>query len=294
MADLLALTGPITVEAWPEPLSQDNLAQVLLVDQYELEEAEREVLLTQVSDAVVDALLNSELPPPQELADQLGPAAVEGHLTAWAVDLDQQDLLARIGIDASLPALDGRDGLAVATTNASGNKIEPYLHRGVTYTATADERTGEVTAVAEVTLRNDAPASGLPDYVIGNLIDLPTGTNRTYLSLYSALPVETLSFGGATYTGTRDTEAGWNVTSVYVDVGPGESVTVRFELAGAISPGDYELVVRPQPTINPDQLAVAVTDPDGDPIVTFEGELARRSVLSADGVEPVRIVSTRG
>ena len=41
--------------------------------------------------------------------------------------------------------------------------------------------------------------------------------------------------------------------------------------------------------LNPDQLAVEVTDPDGDPLVTFEGELARRSVLSADGVEPVRV-----
>ncbi len=292
LADLLALTGPVTVDGWPEPLTPDNLAQVLLIDQYELEEAEREVLLTQVSDAVVDALLSGELPPPQELAEQLGPAALEGHLTAWAADPGQQDLLARIGMDASLPALDGRDGLAVATTNASGNKIEPYLYRSVAYTATADERTGEVAAVAEVTLRNDAPSSGLPDYVIGNLIDLPTGTNRTYLSLYSALPVERVSFGGETYTGTRDTEVGWNVTSVYVDVPPGQEVTVRFELAGSIAPGDYELVVRPQPTVNPDRMTVAVTDPDGDPIVTFEGELARRSVLSADGVEPVRIAPT--
>lgn len=292
MADLLALTGPITVESWPEPLTEDNLAQVLLVDQYQLDEAEREVLLTEVSDAVVDALLSTELPAPQELAAQLGPAALEGHLTAWAANPAQQELLARIGMDAALPALDGRDGLAVATTNASGNKIETYLYRSVSYTATADERTGEVNAVAEVTLRNEAPASGLPDYVIGNLVDAPPGTNRTYLSLYSALPVETLSFGGETYTGTRDTEVGWNVTSVYVDIAPGQEVTVRFALAGSIAPGDYELVVRPQPTVNPDQLTVAVSDPDGDPIVTFEGDLARRSVLSAEGVEPVRVTST--
>ena len=37
---------------------------------------------------------------------------------------------------------------------------------------------------------NTAPATGYPDYVIGNIIGLPTGTNRTLLSVYSPLAFE--------------------------------------------------------------------------------------------------------
>ena len=35
VAGLLELTGPVTVPDWPEPLTADNAAQVLLFEQYD-------------------------------------------------------------------------------------------------------------------------------------------------------------------------------------------------------------------------------------------------------------------
>ena len=47
-----------------------------------------------------------------------------------------------------------------------------------------------------VTLENRAPTSGLPDYVIGNVIGLPPGTNRSYVSIYSTLDLAGAWVGG--------------------------------------------------------------------------------------------------
>ena len=43
---------------------------------------------------------------------------------------------------------------------------------------------GERLLVVDVTLTNDAPASGLPRYVIGNDQGLPDGTSRMLVTLY--------------------------------------------------------------------------------------------------------------
>lgn len=288
LAALLELTGPVSVPSAGVRLDSTNVEQYLLVDQYRRPEAQREDVLESVTDATVRRVLSATLPAPQVLAGELGAAATEGHISLWAERPDEQELMARMASDAALPTLAGRDGLAVVNDNASGNKIDTFLERWVTYRARVDERTGAVRATLTVVLTNTAPTEGFPDYVLGNLIDLPTGTNRTLLSVYTPLAFSSASLDGAPLGLTTGVEQGWQVHSTFVTVGAGETRTVELQLEGRIAAGDYTLVYRPQPLARGERLFVEVKNHDGTTVAGFAGTLTRRSVLGSDGLSAWR------
>lgn len=283
LAGLLKTTGAVAVEGLDTPLDAGNLEQFLLVGQYNVAEGARADLLESVATATLDALLTSELPAPQQVARDVGAVATTGHIVAWARRPEEQKLFALMGIDGSLPILDGTDGLAIVTNNASGNKIDSFLERSVSYAGRYDPATGRVEPTLTVTLHNTAPATGYPDYVIGNIIGLPTGTNRTLLSIYSPLSYTSVTLDGVATGVTSQTELGWNVYSLFLSVGPGEKRTVTISLTGQVSSGDYRLVVRPQPLARPDTISVAIDDG-----FTYAGTLTRRSMLDRNGARSMR------
>ena len=233
-----------------------------------------------------------ELPGPQDMIAVLSQPALEGHISMWAVDPGEQSMLALVGMEGALPVLDEQrpqsDGLAVVTNNANGNKIDTFLHRTVTYSASYDAEIGFVQSIVEVTLTNNAPAAGLPDYVIGNKVDLPKGWNRTLLSVYSPLTLVGMTLDGEGVPTESERELGWNVYTSAADVPPGESVTFLFTFDGTVKPGPYSLVYRPQGLPLADQLTVDVVNSAGDSIVSFNGEVGRRTVFDANGVRAWR------
>jgi hypothetical protein len=289
IAALLDITGPIAVEPAGE-LNASNAEQFLIRDQYQFAESEREDLLAAVTALTVETVLDSSLPPPQELAEQLGPVALEGHLSAYATRPEEQALFREIGMEAAMPtaAADGFDALAVVTNNASGNKIDSFLQRSVDYRPTFDPDTGRVDATLTVTLENTSPTTGYPDYVIGNLVDAPIGTNRTMLSVYSALAIDDVTVDGEPVDVQLEPELGMNVATVFLNVEPGGSAAVEVSLSGVRAPGVYELAYRPQPLPLDDELTVEATTTGGTTIVRHSGPLGRRTLLTADGVEAWR------
>lgn len=290
IAALLEIAGSVTLPEHDLTLSAENAEQFLLIEQYQKEEAVREEILDAVIEATIDAVLTSELPSPPAMIGALATPALEGHITVWAVEPDEEEMLALAGIEGALPVMDatlpGSDGLAVVTNNASANKIDSLLQREVTYRATHDPDTGRVQATVEVTLTNLA-TTDLPDYVIANKVDLPSAWNRTILSIYSPLTLQSATSDPESTPIFDDRELGWNVYSTFVDIAPGGSVTFVFTLAGAVEPGTYSLVYRPQGLPLPDHLAVEVNS-RGDGKVDFTGELGRRSVIDAEGVRAWR------
>lgn len=286
LAGLLSATGPVTVPGLEQPLSSATVVQFLLLDQYALDTPDRRDLLEAVADATLDAVLGGSLPSPQHLAKDLGPAAADGHLLMWSATPAEQALLAQIGIDGALPALDGRDGFAVVTNNASANKIDSFLERAVSYRATANESTGAVTAAMTVALTNNAPSSGYPSYVIeSEFLDMPAGTNRTLLTVYSPLDQLSATLDGKPIGMSRSEELGWNTYTVKLDLPPESTRTLVIELGGQIRPGPYELVVRPQPTAHEDHVTIEV---GGDADVHFVGTISRRTVVDARGPTALR------
>jgi hypothetical protein len=291
IAGLLNVTGPIDVPGTDVRLTDANAAEFLTLGQYEFAENEREDFLTAVTEATVEQLLTSTLPPPQALGAALGPAATEGHLSAWVTRPEEQELLELVGMDAAMPRLDDlpqSDALAVTSNNGNANKIDSFLERTVTYRPTVDEELGIVVAELEVVLTNTAPTSGFPEYVIGNQVDRPVGNNRNMVELWSALDFTSVEVDGEPIQVAPLDELGWRIQPVIVEIPSGESVTITASLAGEVEPGDYELIWRPQPLPNPDQVLVEARHNGGGTVLRHDGELLRRTLLTADSSDAWR------
>lgn len=262
LARLLRLTGPVTVDGLPYALDATNVVSFLQVEQYRLFEVadERTDLLGQVAEGVFEALTTGPGPAPNRLAGALGPAVEGGHLSVWLRSDEGQALVERLGADGAVPEVRG-DGFGVVTQNAGGGKIDVFMERSIRYDARVDAGTGAVTATAEIGLRNEAPSSGEPPYLIGNLVDAPTGTNRTWLSVYSPLDLVGLTIDGEPVAVEAERELGRNVWSVFVDVAPGAEAVVEVELEGEVdlSGGTYRWDLLPQTTVRPDAVTAEVT-----------------------------------
>ncbi|MEO6122770.1 MAG: DUF4012 domain-containing protein [Ilumatobacteraceae bacterium] len=295
-AGLAALLGAtdssITVDGVDQPLSATTIEAFLLRDQYQLPENDREIVLAAVTEQTIKKVLTSSLPAPRELIEKLSPAALGGHISVWAADPTAEAFLRTIGIDNALPDFSGphgsADGLAVVTTNTGGNKIDSFLRRAISYSPTYSASNGDTNATLTVSLTNDAPTIGFPDYVIGNIIGLPTGTNRMLLSVYSRLGHLDSAIDGTTVPVQVQGELGWNVYSTYVNVPSGTTVVVTMHLSGRVAPGRYEVIYRPQALPTADTLTIDAQDSDHERIFDFSGILSRRSVLSASGVDAWR------
>ena len=290
IAGLMEITGPVDLPDIGQRIDADNAQEFLTLGQYEYAENEREDLLTAVTDATVDNVLHSTLPRPQQMAPAIAPAVLDGHISAWATRPAEQQLLELVGMDAALPRVGaaGADALAVVSNNAGGNKIDSFLERTIEYRPVVNQQTGEAEAALRISLTNNAPTTGYDDYVIGNLLDLPIGANRMLLEVYTRLGVDAARLDGEDIAPYTLPELGYYVHSSMVDIPPGETVVVEFDLSGDLQRGGYQLLYRPQPLPNPDTLTAEAKTTGGDTIFDYEGILERRSVLSADGVKAWR------
>ncbi len=247
---LLAYTGPIQLVSVDQTLTQENAAEYILTEQYfEPERAVRIDALEDAAEITIDKLLSgSRLPEPSTLARDLGPLAADRRLLMWTKNEDERDLLDRTGLLGAIPPLDGADGYSVAVTNGSGNKIEAFLERDFEYSSTTDPTSGETTATLQVELTNTAPASGLPDYLIGNVVGLPTGSSRLFVEVFSPLSVDAVTIDGRPADVEEGAYTGWNVYSRFVTIGAGEKVMLKLDLSGELDNPD-EFVTWTQPLV---------------------------------------------
>jgi hypothetical protein len=263
LAAFLGLVGPVDVAPWPEPLTAGNAERILLHEQYvRLEGTARTDFLGDVAEAVGARLTSGALPPPVAIVEALAPAVRGNHIALWSPVAAEQALFRLIGADGGLPPV-RTDSLAVVNVNSGGNKVDWFLRRSSDYVADVDASKGKVTGTLTVTLRNEAPSSGLPSYVIGTSLTTPVdpvGANRTYLSVYSPLALAGATLDGEAVTVESAREVGRNVYSLYLVVPPGGTRTLTFTLSGRV-PGDgaYGLHWRAQPLPAPEVVSARVT-----------------------------------
>ena len=227
---LLTFTGPITVEGLDTPLTTENAADILLREQYvDFESREdRKDFLEDASQATFEALTSGDLPGPRRVTEVLGPMVDQGRLMVHSIHDEEQAFFERVGLDGAFPDVADGDLIGVTTQNSGHNKGDSFLTRRLDYRATVDPETGVIEATATLTLENTAPAGGLPDVLIGvnpapgtpNLPDLPPGTNRMYLSLYSPHALTSADVDGVPFAVDAQQELGVNVYAQYVDVPP--------------------------------------------------------------------------
>ena len=266
LAALLGLSGPIEVPGWPQPITADNAAQTLLFDQYVKFPAQdptrRAQLLGTVATAVWQKVITATLPAPAVIGAALGPAARQRHFQLWSTRAQEQHYFTALHADGGFwPEATG-DGVGVVVNNGSASKIDWFLHRALGYDVTIDRRAHTIRAGLDITLRNDAPATGLPRLIIGNDINPAPldGTSRLYVSVYSRLVLGHATLDGQSIALDSQEELGGHVYSAWVTLASRSSRRLTLDLRGPEPTALYRLRVATQPLINADQLRVKVTD----------------------------------
>lgn len=277
LAALLKVIGPVEVPSWPEPITGDNAAEIMLFDQYlKLDGAPRVAFLGQVTAAVWDRLTTTTASV-ATLGQALGPMIAEKHVMLASIRPAEERALLDLGVAGAMVPVRG-DFFGLVTQNAGGNKIDWYLRRAVDYQASLDPATGRITSKVRVTLRNEAPTKGPPPYVIGNLTipPLPAGSNKSYVSMYSPLFLAGARVDGGERLMESELERDRNVYSTYVVIPPGGSVVMELDLEGQLDMADgYRLTLHRQPFLAPDSVSASLNVPTGWKV--GRGDAARRS-----------------
>jgi UDP-N-acetylmuramyl pentapeptide phosphotransferase/UDP-N-acetylglucosamine-1-phosphate transferase len=271
LAALMELTGPVQVAAWPDPIGADNVVNVTLRDAYAAYERtpERADFLGDVAHAAVDKATTGKLGRPTKIAKVLGKAAHSGHLTIAFSRPDEQRLAEQLGVAQEMGPVRS-DAIAVTSSNAAGNKIDYYLQRAIDYRVTVHPddslHSAQATADLSVVFDNKAPATGLPEGVIGPFDPrFVAGENRSFVSLYSPLAFTSTKVNGKATAVSPGRERGRNVYSRFTDLLSKAQETTSARLVGAVALHDgwYSVEVRHQATLNPDRVRVAVDVPEG-------------------------------
>lgn len=277
VAALLDVVGPVTVPSWPVPIDAGNAAAVLLHEQYvALAGDVRENFLGEVTFAVWGRLTAARLPSPAALAAKLAPVVRGRHIQLHSRRSGEQATLRRLGADGTLPRGGGHH-LAVVTNNASESKADWFLRRAVDYRVGHDPATGVAEATVRVTLTNQAPSSGLPDYVLGGRL-LPSGDNRQIVQIYTPFDLVSATVDGRPPpVALRSLGATGNWAHELDIVIPARSaVVIELELAGRLTTGAGQVAFElgRQPSVAPDEVSATFQLPERWRFTAARGGLA--------------------
>ena len=253
---LLRATGPITL-ASGDVLTPDNAVQLLLSDVYARYEnpARQDEFFAAAAASVFSAVSSGEAEPVQ-LVNALAQAGGEHRVLVWNSREEDQAVVADTTLAGRLPVSDdSATRFGVYLNDATGAKMGMYLEMQVALgqvTCRKDERPN---FGVSVTLRNTAPAdaaSTLSDYVTGGgVYGVSPGNVKTVLTAYGAPGMQNLGV-------TRDdrvvpyhpaTDSTYPVSSIAVELGPGESTVLHFGWLG-LEPSSAPIVAQLTPGIH--------------------------------------------
>lgn len=268
LAALMSLTGPVSVQGWDEPITAGNVVAVTLHDAYVAfgEKAQRFEFLGDVAQAVWAKLLTSNLSFKPAAFAKVGDAIRDKHILLHFSRADEQRLVERGGAQGSLG--DPARTIGLVTQNAAGNKIDYWLRRSFEVTLhLLPDRSADADVV--VRLRNDAPSSGEPRYLIGPYDErFRPGLNRQLVSIYLPRGTGLLpGYRGRVREPILQSEMGLTVATDYLDApakGTG-TARYRFNIPDVWDPptGELRVTLRRQPTIAPDAVRLVVDPPLG-------------------------------
>ncbi|UDY36852.1 DUF4012 domain-containing protein [Dermatobacter hominis] len=288
-AALLDLTGPVPVAGTDRTISADDAVEFLTREQFAVipDNGDGSRALDDAIQEAFERFTHTQLPSPRRLGDLFGPVVAEGRLQFASLHPEDDALLDRLSLLGTATRQDDHDLLAVLSRNANPSKVDAYLRREVTYDVSWDPDTGETRSRVTVRLTNDLPEGPLPAVVTQTPPGVPPGTNRTVLSILSPLSSRAATLDGdRTGVGTqRETPGLWRHT-VLLDLAPGATRTVTFDLDGTLSVDRYVLDWVGQPLAQPGTARVQVTSSGdalasgGDPVEeTFPAAEDRRIVV---------------
>jgi hypothetical protein len=304
LSAILRVVGPISVPSWPEPITADNVSSVAqngVYVRYPTDDNLRQEFFTQLVRTTFDRLVTGQHAFRPETFGDFDIAVRGGHFRMYSVDAEDQAAFTQLGLSGGVDRTQGAtDVLSFVSQNAVGNKADWYLHRTVRYRVRLEPADDAAVSEIEVEMRNEAPSSGLPDYIIGQSggLVLPKGTNRQNVMLLRS-PLDelrALTIQGRPVSAVQAAEGPLRSYRATTDIPPRGSrfvrVTSETPHAFATERGEriYRLHLLPQPVANRDVYEVSIEVPDG---WTVKGERTFSGELTGDRVLEVRLSQTK-
>jgi hypothetical protein len=259
LESLLGLTGPVTVPGITGAISEQNVATVILHDQYAhfppgSAQASRRESIAAVASAVVQAMKSEHID-----LGALGNALatdVEGrHLMVWDEVPNYESTLTSIGasgsVDSSIPART----FHLAVENTTATKLDYYVQTGVNVQVHVT-KDGDALINTAITVDNTTPANSPPSYQTG-----PDGINSKVSGQYVGA-VYLWSPRGSTAAGSVP-ESGLEVSQTQASVLPQQMQTVSFAtvIRHAVVNGQLKLRYVPQPRLTPASFHIQISAP---------------------------------
>lgn len=272
---MLAVTGSVPVPATGLRVDETNVVDLTTNVAYRTftGSVERKEVLGGVATEVFRRFLSLE---GRGLAriKVLAGAVADGHLDVYTRQPEFQRGLDVAGVAGSLVAPENGDVVVVAVNNGSASKIDYYATRKIRYDVTLGGD-GEAIASLRTSIRNDAPTTGAPRYVLGPFADGATAGDQIPLwTTWCHMPCDLLE---ATRDGepigvVSGSEAGLDWYRDYRTIPAGQTGTLALSWRtegvweGNSSGGRYRLTLLGQPTLRPTEVTVTITAPAGTTI----------------------------
>ena len=249
LESLLALTGPVSVPEIAGPISAQNVATVILHDQYSdylpgSAQAQRKDNIAAVAQATVERMKSEHI----DLA-ALGSALasdVEGrHLMVWDEVPHNESILAAMGASGSLDSTAPTRTFHLAVENSTATKLDYYVQPSVKVQVDVTSN-GDALVNTTVTVANTTPSGLGPTFQTG-----PDGINSFTPGQYVGRVVLWAPRGSITPQSTP--ESGLRLSQTQTNVLPQQSQTISFAtiIPHAVVNGHLMLRFVPQPRLNP-------------------------------------------
>lgn len=259
---LLGVVGGTTL---PDGSTMDgtNAAKVLMHDVYwnyddtDIQDAMFSAAASAAFDKVLGGLGGADL---KTLLSAVTKGFDEGRFIAWMEDADEETLVKKMGIDASLPDASDTSAAPVAgvyVNNIRGSKMDWFLDKSVSVGTAAKNADGSTSYPVSVTLSSaldPAEEDSLPWYVTG----VPKGqpdwnVERVAVLLYAPAggSITGLQTSGdlAPAIGPQElTHNGLQVFNSVINLKAAQSITFSYTVTVPAAAGDQPLTVRSTPT----------------------------------------------
>ncbi len=298
LAALLEATGPVKVPGYGVYVDAENVVPFTTNEAYSLfdDPTRRKRVLGDVARAAFRRFVEQ---PSTDIDDlrKLVDAASGRHLLVYSVDRDMQQGLADTPVGGTLrPPRADDDLVSVVVTSAAGSKVDYFQERDVSYVVALDDD-GSANAVLDLTLRNHAPTSGEPPYVIGPfpqsgayfgpiLRTIEAGESVALSTVYcgtDCVPVEDeAELDGSPIDVQTGVDFGQRYVRHYYAIPSGDAQALHLAWddpaawEGNSSGGVFRMTFANQVTVRPSTLEIRVEPPEGMQITSVTAPLTVR------------------
>jgi hypothetical protein len=184
-------------------------------------------------------------------------AGNEQRLLAWSENPRIEKVLEESHFAGTVPSQD-RPFSALILNNASGDKLDFYLTRTITYERTGCGSFRDI--LVTITLQNNAPPSGLPPYVVSRLDRAPPGARpgdyRSLVDLYATpgAQLESVTLNGQASTASVEHDLGHPIFRFDLELPRGQTQTIAVHLREPAASGTP--IIWRQPGVAPLQVSV--------------------------------------